>query len=383
MRTTFVTAALATAAFAARSFLDEPDTGIDDVLGDLEVGQLPNVTEMVGLNDFQWAARHYLPGKNYTYYRNGAGGEWSYRNNLEVYNRYSLKARVLNDITNVEDSMSTTILGFNFSNPFFISPCARADYAHPDAELNLMKAASAADTLYIISGFATKSIEEIAAVAAENYTFFSQLYTTSNDTANQILFDRSEAAGAKALIWSIDAPGSPSRQRASRYGVTSAVTKLTRLTWDVYAKYQKMTTLPIILKGIQSAADARAAIKHGVPAIILSNHGGRNLDGSRSSLEVALEIYKEDPAVFREIEVLADGGVRYGTDALRLMALGVKAVGLGRPIMFSNVFGEEGVAKAIEIMHSEVMNDAANLGVADLKKINAEFVDWTPNNWYS
>lgn len=105
MRFTLVTASFVAYALAARPFLEEPDTGIDDVLADLPVGTLPNITDMYGLNDFQWAARHYLPTKNYTYYRNGAGGEFSYRNNLEVYQRYRLKARVLSDITGIEDTM--------------------------------------------------------------------------------------------------------------------------------------------------------------------------------------------------------------------------------------------------------------------------------------
>jgi isopentenyl diphosphate isomerase/L-lactate dehydrogenase-like FMN-dependent dehydrogenase len=129
-------------------------------------------------------------------------------------------------------------------------------------------------------------------------------------------------------------------------------------------------------------ADARAAVDHGVKAIILSNHGGRNLDGSPSSLEVALEIFQKDPAIFNEIEVLADGGVRYGTDALRLMALGVKAVGMGRPFMYSNVFGEEGVKKIISLMRNGLMNDAANLGLGDIKAINSSYVDWTPSPFW-
>lgn len=100
-----VIATLASSALAARVFLNEPDTGIDDALGDLAAGELPDLSDMIGLNDFDWAARHYLPLKNYTYYRNGAGGEWSYRNNLEVYNRYRLKPRVMSDITGVSDSL--------------------------------------------------------------------------------------------------------------------------------------------------------------------------------------------------------------------------------------------------------------------------------------
>ena len=110
---------------------------------------------MVGLPDFDWAARRYMNAIAYTYYRNGAAGEWPYRNNLEVYSRYRLRPRVLTDITNIEASLPTTILGYNFSAPFFISPCARADYAHPEAEANLIKGAAAGGILYMVQTFYT------------------------------------------------------------------------------------------------------------------------------------------------------------------------------------------------------------------------------------
>lgn len=132
-----------------------------------------------------------------------------------------------------------------------------------------------------------------------------------------------------------------------------------------------------------SVEDAQLAVENGAKAIILSNHGGRQLDGSPSSLEVALEIYEKAPEVFTQIEVYADGGVRYGTDILKLLALGVKAVGLGRPFMYANVYGEEGVKKAIDLLKHEIAIDAGNLGVGDLKKIDPSYVSWTNNNWYS
>lgn len=138
-----------------------------------------------------------------------------------------------------------------------------------------------------------------------------------------------------------------------------------------------MTSLPIVLKGIMSVEDAQAAVKHGVPAIWLSNHGGRQLDGSPSSLEVALDIHENAPEIFKQIEVYADGGVRYGTDILKLLALGVKAVGLSRSFMFANVFGQEGVERAIQILKHEVAIDAGNLGVPDLKDIDASYVRQT------
>ncbi|KAL9563926.1 hypothetical protein ACKAV7_011961 [Fusarium commune] len=397
-----ITTAFASAAMAARPFLNEPDTGIEESLGNLAAGTLPDLSDVVALNDFDYVARNYLPVANYTYYRNGAGGEWSYRNNLEVYNRYRFKPSVMTDVTDIQSSLPTTILGYNFSSPFFISPCARADYAHSKAEINLVKGAATGNILYIVSahqflicesvfvnvsikpsGYSSVPIETIAENAAEGQVLFAQLYLNNNDTQAQSMLTSAEEAGYKAIVWSIDSPGGASRQRAARFDVGSANSMFTRYTWDDYDKFRGMTELPIILKGIQKAADAKAAIKHQVPAIILSNHGGRNLDGSPSALEVAIELYKEDPTIFQQIEVYADGGVRYGSDAVRLLALGVQAVGLGRPFMYANAFGQEGVEKVIDIMNTEIAGDAANLGVADLKNISADLVDWEPNHWFS
>lgn len=177
-----------------------------------------------------------------------------------------------------------------------------------------------------VSGYSSLPYETIAAAAGANQTLFSQIYFTTNATENLALLKAAETGGAKAVVWSVDSPGSPDRQRAARYDVSSANTEFVKNTWQVYDVYKNATSLPIVLKGIQNVQDARLAVSHGVPAIILSNHGGRNLDGSPSSLEIALDIYNNDPDIFNQIEVLADGGVRYGTDALRLLALGVKAV---------------------------------------------------------
>jgi isopentenyl diphosphate isomerase/L-lactate dehydrogenase-like FMN-dependent dehydrogenase len=141
----------ATTALAARPFLEEPDTGLDLVFGDTKFGSLPDLESIAGLPDFQWAARNYLPQRNFTYYRNAAGGEWSYRNNMEVFSRYTLKPRFMRDITKVNETMKTSILGHNFSAPFFMSPTARAGFGHPDAELNFVRAAAEQDVLYIVS----------------------------------------------------------------------------------------------------------------------------------------------------------------------------------------------------------------------------------------
>jgi isopentenyl diphosphate isomerase/L-lactate dehydrogenase-like FMN-dependent dehydrogenase len=322
----------------------------------------------------------------YTYYRNGAAGEWSYRNNLEVFQRFRLRPRVMVDVTNIESSLPTTILGHKVSAPFFISPCARGGYAHPDGELNLVKGAAAGDILYMPALYATKTIEEIAAAKPKNSTqpLFWQVYLTNNTEETKTLFSRIEKAGAKAIVMTVDSAADGNRHRAKRFNVGSADDSYSYLTWDLYHQLSNMTKLPIIPKGIQTVEDARLAVENGVKAFMISNHGGRQLDTTPSSLEVALEIHNEAPEIFKKVEVYADGGVRYGADVLKLMALGVKAVGVGRPFMYSNVYGVDGVKKLIDLLKHEVAIDAANMGLGNLKQIGPQYVNWKSTNlWFS
>lgn len=381
------TFSLASVALAARPFLDEPDTGIDEQLGSIVAnGTLAPLKSLVGLPDFQWSARHYMNTSSYTYYRNGAAGEWSYRNNLEVFTRFRLRPRVLTDITNVEASLPTTILGHNFSAPFFISPCARGGYAHPEGEVGLVKGAAQGNILYMPSLYSSISMDKIYAARGNNsqQVLFQQVYLDGDLNDTKQLLRKIEAAGAKAVVMTVDSPGDGIRHRAARYSVGSANSALSYLTWDLYRQLSNITSLPIIPKGIQTVEDAREAVKNGAKAIFLSNHGGRQLDTSPSSLEVALEIYNEAPEIFKQVEVYADGGVRYGSDILKLLALGVRAVGVGRPFMYANIYGAEGVARAAEMLKYELLNDAANLGVADLKQIGPEYVNWkSVNAWFS
>ncbi|TDZ18832.1 Cytochrome b2 [Colletotrichum orbiculare MAFF 240422] len=371
------------AALAARPFLNEPDTGIDAVLGDLPAGQLPPLDKIIGLPDFDWAARKYLNASSYTFYRNGAAGEFSYRNNLEGFRRLRFRPRVMVDITRVEATIPTTILGHNFSAPFYISPCGRAGLGHPEGELGLVEGAGREGILYIPALRTTRSGEDISAAKVGGQVTFQQVYLERNDTATREIFDRAGALGHKALVFTVDSPADGNRHRAARYGVGSADTSLTYNTWEYYKHLQSMTDLPIIIKGVGTVEDAKLAVEHGAPGIILSNHGSRQLDGSPSGLEVALEIHEQAPEIFQQTEVFADGGVRYGADVLKLLALGVKAVGLGRPFMFANTYGADGVARAAQLLKHEIAIDAANLGVADLKQINSSFVKLQYNGWYS
>lgn len=390
MRATF-TSLLATAglACAARPYLEYPDTGAAEQYGTIEAGgSLPDVATVVGLPDFQYLAEQYMNLTAYTYYRNGAAGEWSYRNNLEVFERMRFRPRVMTQVDNIEDSLPTTILGYNFSSPFFISPCARAGYAGSWGELGLQAGAAAGNILYQVTDFPSIPKEELQAARAEGQITFQQLYIDpSNDTATLEQIRETERLGFHAIVLTVDSAADGNRHRAARFGVGSADSSYSSITWEKYNWMRSQTDLPIVPKGIQTVEDAIIAHENNVPAIFLSNHGGRQVDSSPSTFEVALEIHEQAPYIFQDLEVWADGGVRYGGDVVKLLALGVRAVGIGRPFMFANIYPDgAGVKRAIDIMKREVAIDAANIGIGNLKDANATWLDlkrglsWAPGS---
>ena len=200
-----------------------------------------------------------------------------------------------------------------------------------------------------------------------------QLYAQKNRTFNQDILDRAKKAGRKAIVWTVDAPADGPWVSGARFTLPPR-TDTTTFTWDFLNELKNMTDLPIILKGITTVVDAQKAVSVGADAIILSNHGGRHLDGAPSPFQVALAIHDQAPEIFGQIDVMADCGVRYGADVLKFLALGVKAVGLGRSFMYANVYGTPGVERAIELLKKEIFLDAVNLGVTDLKELDASYV---------
>ncbi|KAF2727675.1 FMN-dependent alpha-hydroxy acid dehydrogenase [Polyplosphaeria fusca] len=369
--------ALVASALAVEPFWNEPDTGLETFLRSTNwtENSLPALKEMRAIPDFDFAARHFLEDQKYSFYRTAAAGEWSYRNNLEVWSKVKFRMRMLSDVTKVNETMATTILGYNFSAPIFIAPAARGGYGDPErAEINFMEAAASENILYTTALYASKTIEELGAAKSNNtlngpQVTFQQIYTNANFSVTWDAIARAEKTGAKAIIWTIDAPAGSTRHRAARYDTTNSNSVTSALTWDIYDQMKNRTSLPIIPKGITTVEDALIAIEKGVPAIYISNHGARQLDHSPSPLEIAYEIHRNAPDVFSKVDVLADSGVRYGTDVLKLLALGVKAVGMGRPFMYANCYGLAGVEKAIQIMKTEISHDAAQAGIHDIQKI--------------
>ncbi|CZT23449.1 related to CYB2-lactate dehydrogenase cytochrome b2 [Ramularia collo-cygni] len=237
---------------AARHFLEEPDTGHASFFQSItnETSSLPELEDIATLYDFQYVAQQHLNETSYTYYRNGAGGEWSYRNNLEAFPRLRFRPRVMLNINNVEESLPTRILGFNFSAPFFIAPAARAGYAHPDGEMALTQGAAAGNILYIPSDLSTRTKADIQSARATGQIMFQQLYLDPlNGTKTMQQIRQAEELGFNALIVTVDSPADSNRPRAIRMGVGSADDAYTSFTWDQLDEIQAQTQLPIIAQG--------------------------------------------------------------------------------------------------------------------------------------
>ncbi|KAF4891603.1 Cytochrome b2 [Colletotrichum viniferum] len=359
MRSSLLVAAqFVAAAFAAEPWENEVDTGFQIYLDSTNYtkGSLPLLKDIRAIPDFDWAARQKLDNQKYSFYRTGTAGEFSYRHNLDVWQKVQLRSKHLSDVTKLNETLPVTILGYNFSAPIFIAPAARAAYGDESAELNLVRAAGNENILYVPS-------------------MSQQIYTNGNLSVTWENIRRAERTGAKAIVWTIDAPGDSVRHRAARYDTTNASSVSSALTWDIYDQMKNQTNLPIILKGITTADEALLAVEKGAKAIYISNHGGRQLDHTPGPLEIAYEIYRNAPEVFQKVDVIADSGVRYGNDVLKLLALGVKAVGMGRPFMYANCYGLEGVTKAINIMKTEIVRDGAQMGATNLHNISMSFLN--------
>lgn len=349
-----------------------PDTGLDT--SSWTTGVLPPLDDIWDLNDMQIAAKNVLSKKFYASYRTAALNEYTYQANLGIYSKVRLNGFAFTDTSNIQTS--TTILGFNFSQPFFIAPAAKAGHANKSAEASLASAAGKAGILYVPSISSTLSIEKIAKAGQAGQVMFHQEYVWSNRSRLTDELDRIEAAGFKAIFLTVDNTGiNGVRTRSMRFTEGSDTGHATNFDLPALAALRNMTSLPIVPKGIKTWQDARTCLALGFPAIYVSNHGGRVLDGAPTAAEVLLDIRRHAPEVFAGMEVYADGGVRRGTDALILLALGARAVGLGRPPMFANIWGEAGVSRMISLFATELATSMRLMGVADVHQLNASHVN--------
>ncbi|THY04319.1 FMN-dependent alpha-hydroxy acid dehydrogenase [Aureobasidium pullulans] len=351
-----------------------PDTGLDT--SSWQTGVAPPIDDLVDANDFQIAAKNALSDRNYAYYRTAALDEITYNANMQDWAKIRLNGYSFTDVSNIDTT--TSILGHKFDAPFFIAPAAKAGYASDGAETNLAKAAGKAGLLYVPSISSSQSIEEIGAAAVDGQVMFHQEYVWSDRAKLQDELKRMETAGFKAIFLTVDNTGvNGIRDRYLRFSAGGDAGHSATFTIESLKQLRNMTSLPIVPKGVKTAHDVKLCADLGFPAVYISNHGGRVVDMAPTAVEVLLDVRRLYPEVFDQIEIYADGGVRRASHIITLLALGVRAVGLGRSPMYANVYGEEGVSKLLNIIKKELTTELALIGEANSNNVrgNASFVN--------
>lgn len=347
------------------------------------------------LSDLEQVARERLPDPIWAYVEGGAGNESTLRENLESFRRWHLRPRQLAGIRTVD--LRWSLLGTAVASPIYIAPTAYQGLVHSEGEAATASAASAAGVLAMFSTLSTLSLEAIAEAAPAGPRWF-QLYLQPELAASRKLVERAERAGYGAIVLTVDAPVLGPRDRQTHDGVAIrspvpigngpdvvpparapqfegglyAFPPDATVTWEVLDRLREMTNLPIVVKGILTAEDARRAVEGGARAVVLSNHGGRQLDGAVTGLDALPEVVE---AVGSRAEVYVDGGVRRGRDVLIALALGARGVGIGRPVMWALAAGgAAGVTRLLSLLHNELAVSMMLAGRRSIAEVDPSLV---------
>lgn len=339
--------------------------------------------EPINVFDYEILAEEQLNPAFWGYYAGGSDDEVSVQTNQSDFGRIRLRPRMLVDVSQCETR--TSVLGAPVSMPILVAPSAFHCMAHPDGECATAQGTGAAGSLMIAATDSTRSIEDIAQAASGPLWFQLYLYPT-HDIAAQLV-KRAEAAGCQAIVLTVDMPvlghrerdlrnqfviPPPSLNRANFAGIEVNGHAWVNVTWNDVDWLQSITSLPILVKGILTAEDALLALEHGVSGIIVSNHGGRQLDGAVSGIEALPEVVE---AVAGRCEVYVDGGIRRGTDVLKALALGAQAVLVGRPILWGlAVDGASGVQHVLQILQAELERAMKLSGCPTISSITRSLV---------
>jgi isopentenyl diphosphate isomerase/L-lactate dehydrogenase-like FMN-dependent dehydrogenase len=333
------------------------------------------MTQPINIWEYERLAEEKLDANAHAYYAGGSGDEVTLRDNLAAFERRKLRPRVLVDVGEV--STATTVLGTEIALPVLIAPLAMQRMAHPDGEVATARAAAAADTIMCLSSAATCPPAELT----EGRRWF-QVYVWRDRALTERAIDEAVASGYSALVLTVDVPYIGRRERDLRVGFTvpdhlTVQGDLFGQTFDATLSWRDLEWLadyglPVVVKGLLTAEDAQLACEHGAAAVVVSNHGGRQLDGVPASLDVLEEVVA---AVDGRAEVLLDGGVRRGTDVLKALGLGARAVLIGRAMLWGlAVGGEEGVQHVLELFRSEIELGLSLLGCTSPSDVNRAHV---------
>ena len=352
--------------------------------------------EPLSVRDFERLAETRLDPGAFGYYAGGAADEQALAGNVEAWRQLRLRPRVLVDVSDV--STATTVLDTPVSMPLLVAPTAIQRLAHPDGEQGMARAAAAAGTIMCLSTLATATLEAVAAAAPGAPRWF-QLYVFRDRGCTRELVVQAVEHGYRALVLTVDAPLLGRRERDLRTGfrvpeeiVVPSLKALggwegatplellgaidPALSWKDIEELCSLSSLPLVLKGIQTGEDASLACEHGVDAVVVSNHGGRQLDAVAPTAELLPEVVD---AVAGRLEVYVDGGIRRGSDAVKALALGARAVLAGRaPLWGLASEGEAGARRVLELLRDEIELTLALLGCVSPETVAREHVATIP-----
>lgn len=356
---------------------------------------------LITVADFHHAAKAALRPEVWDYFRSGADQQLTVQANRVAFRRLQLLPRVLADVSTVDTS--TMLFGERLGWPVLAAPVAYQKLAHKSGEVGMARGCG--DIIYTISTMATTPLEEICAGVPGPKWF--QLYVQKDRRVSEALVRRAQNAGCKALVVTVDTPVLGRRVADARNGFElprgltranlepyfgadhnkAAGSELQEhfrrrgdpsLSWNDINWLRSLTTMPILLKGILRADDAKRAVDSGVQGIVVSNHGGRQLDGVPAAIEALPAVVA---AVYGRVPVLVDGGVRWGTDIVKALALGAGAVMLGRPLLWGLAAGgEAGVARVLELLRDEFTRAMALCGCRDIAAVSRELLRRPPGS---
>ncbi len=355
--------------------------------------RLPAMDELNNVMEFEPVARGRMLKTAYDYIVGGADDEWTLRRNRAGFQKIIFRPRMLVDVSKLD--LSLDLFGTRVEMPILVAPTAGHQQAHPDGELATIRAAGSVKTIMAVSSNSSYPIDKIAGAATGPFWF--QLYAGPDKASTRDHVERAQGLGAKAILWTVDGAYGPHRERMLRDRLLTAgppaggatprpgsrraaapppyraeATFQAQLSWPFLEELKSYTKVPLLVKGILTPEDAKLCVQHGASGVVVSNHGGRYLDGAPSTIEVLPDIVD---AVEGKIPVLIDGGFRRGTDVLKALAIGAKAALIGRPPLWGlGAFGQPGVSRVLELLQTELALAMGLAGKPNLASIDRSLI---------
>jgi isopentenyl diphosphate isomerase/L-lactate dehydrogenase-like FMN-dependent dehydrogenase len=354
------------------------------------------LSALITLADYEQAAQEQMDLGPFGYYAGGAGDEVTLRDNVAAWRRWAIQPRMLVGVG--ERDPSVTVLGRRLPHPLIVAPMAFQALAHPDGEVATARGAAAAGAVYCLSTLATTSVRALAEAVPEAPRWF-QLYVFSDRGVTRELMAQAVEHGYEALVVTVDLPVLGVRERDLRSGVLASTVEMvssavaagaegvmtpadfaglvdSNLNWSDIERFAAESPLPVIVKGVLTPLDAKLAAEHGARGIVVSNHGGRQLDTVLSGADALPPIVE---AAGDKLEVLVDGGIRRGSDVLKALALGARAVMVGRPVLWGVVIdGSDGARRILELLLGELDVALALAGAPMASHLDGSFVTRAP-----